>query len=853
MAGMTIGQMLNAMSGRMAVLGGLYPLRRALRVAQNEHPGQRGPAIWLAALKKLGDPAAPPRPPLDTFRAVGPLTAIERDGRGVTLRGEGGALRVEALADDLLSIRMRADGDFDEPFSYSVARPPADWPGADLDVRETGSAVEITTGALRLRIDRASGVVGLAGADGAPMFAGALGPARHGASGQIAWAADFGPGAPFYGLGEKATRLDKAGMAFELWNTDPGGYGRGDDPIYLSVPFVQAVVEGQVVGLFFDNTYRTWVDLGAETPGRLTYRAAGGEFRLYVMVGTPAAVMARYTGLTGRMPLPPLWALGFHQSRWSYYPQARVLEVARGFRERRLPCDVIHLDIHYMDDYRIFTWDRERFPQPRKMLDTLHEQGFKALSMIDPGVKVDPGYFVYDEGVARDAFVKYPDGRRFTGPVWPGNCHFPDFSDPAVRQWWGGLYGSLLDDGVDAFWNDMNEPAIIAHNPEAREVPAILRHSKEGQGATHAEIHNVYGLLMVRASVEGVRRLRPDRRALLLTRSGWAGVQRYALHWTGDNTSTWDHLRLSISMVLNLGLSGIAFTGPDVGGFTGGPPPELYARWMQLGAFTPFYRAHSMIGSPDQEPWAFGPEVEAVARKALELRYRLLPYIYTAVWQSTQNGVPIMRPAWYDDPGNAALHAVDDQFFFGDALFVAPIVEQGAVRRRVTLPAGAWFDFWSGERHEGGQVAEVDAPLDAIPLFVRGGAVIPLWPVQQYVGEKAVDALEARVFWSEGEYESALYEDDGVTPDTASPAGHRTSQFVVEAHGDRAGRVIRRIDEGDYTPTYGLTRLHIAGLAGPPERVEAVEGTIRTSAWDDESGVLTVEVDGAGAFDLRLD
>lgn len=852
MPGFSLRQLLDLVSVRMVVLGLLYPVRTAARVVRSTQPELRGLRYLMAVLSELGSGRVPEHPPLDTFNFLGPVHDVHCDGQGsVFVHSRSGTLRVRALDGDLIQLRYRPDGQFHLPFSYSVARPADDWPGAELSLTESSERVEIATGKLHLVVEKASGHLSLLDGEGRLLFHNGRGGVRHPASEQVVWQGQFAEGTPFYGLGEKASGLNHAGGQFELWNVDPSGYGRGRDPIYMSVPFLMALVDGTAVGLYVDNTYRAWVDCGSETPGELTYRADGGELRLYLMAGSPSQVLEQYTSLTGRTPLPPLWAFGLHQSRWSYYPQGRVLWLAEEFRRRELPCDVIHIDIHYMDEYRSFTWDRERFPALDKMTEKLHEDGFKVLTMIDPGIKVDEGYWVHDEAVANDAFIKYPDGVRFTGPVWPGDCHFPDFSDPAVREWWGGLYAELLDGGVNAFWNDMNEPAIITGNANTGQVPGILLHDKDGRGATHDEIHNVYGLLMVRASVEGLRRLRPDQRALILSRSGWAGLQRYAIHWTGDNHSTWDHLALSIPMVANLGLSGVPITGPDTGGFTGGPSPELFARWLQMGAFTPFLRIHSMVGSIDQEPWAFGEEVEAISRAYLELRYRLLPYVYTAAWQAAQTGMPILRALAFAYPHDEATHSLDDQYLFGHAFLVAPVVVEGSTQRDVYLPEGLWLDFWSGERHTGGQTISVDAPLDVLPLFVRGGAVVPFWPVQQYVGEKTVDELELRAYLAPGEHTNILYEDDGVRPDYEQPDAHRVSRLVLRGEAG-GGSLSREIAEGTYTPTYDMIRLHVMGLDAAPASVTLNGGEILAQGWDADTRVLSIKLRVAAEFQLNF-
>jgi alpha-glucosidase len=568
----------------------------------------------------------------------------------------------------------------------------------------------------------------------------------------------------------------------------------------------------------------------------MRYEACQGALCAYFFAGpTMPAVLKRYTQLTGRMPLPPRWMLGYQQSRWSYYPEAQVRELAAEFRRRRIPCDAIHLDIHYMDGYRIFTWDGERFPDPAHLLDDLREQGFRAITIIDPGVKVDPGYPIYDEGLRQDVFCKLPDGTLFQGPVWPGECAFPDFTAGAVRDWWGQLYRPLLQAGVSGIWNDMNEPAIFGGS-----MPENVHHDHEGRGAIHGEIHNAYGLQMARATAEGLRRLRPNERVPVISRAGYAGLQRYALVWTGDNYSTWAHLQLGVSMCLNLGLSGIALCGPDIGGFAGDSEGELLARWTQVGTLTPFFRNHSAANTCRQEPWAFGEPFESICRRWIELRTQLLPYIYTTAWQASQTGLPMMRPLSLAYPDDRRTYSLDDQFLFGDVLLAAPVSRPGQTTRRVYLPGGTWYDFWSGEKLSG-QV-QADAPLERMPVYVRAGSVLPMGPVLQHTGEWPPETLNLHLYPGDGE--SWLYEDDGYS--MAYRSGEfQLTHFTCQARGGAWS--VRRQVRGPFQPSYDQFEIHIHGFKTTPRQVrldgQAVEGvrfdsesrTVRllASSWTD--------------------
>jgi alpha-glucosidase len=547
------------------------------------------------------------------------------------------------------------------------------------------------------------------------------------------------------------------------------------------------------------------------------------------------------------MNLPPLWTLGYHQCRWSYYPETRVRKLAADFRTvHHVPCDCIHLDIHYMDGYRCFTWDPERFPDPAGLIAGLHEQGFKVIVIVDPGIKADHDYWVCKSGLEQDVFCKLPDGKTcFKGPVWPGDCYFPDFTDPRVRAWWGNLYQALTGVGVDGVWNDMNEPLVFG--PLGTTFPDVVRHDMEGRGGDHIEAHNVYGMQMARATVEGLKRLRPDERPVCITRSGWAGVQRYAMSWTGDNESNWGSLWLTMPMLMNLGLCGLAHTGPDVGGFSGFATGELFTRWLQMGVFLPFLRAHTCTHSPDQEPWSWGEPYLTINRRFIELRYRLLPYLYTAFWQCVQTGIPIVRPLLLAFQDETATHTLDDQFLCGDAFLVAPVIEEGAARRFVYLPAGTWYDFWTDELLSGPARVEVEAPLERLPLFIRDGSVVPMAPPMQYVGERPVDLLTLHIYPGDGE--SQLYEDDGRTW-AFQGTDYRLTRFTLSTEGDPPSRLdLRRQIEGCYESECRGFDVVIHGTDRLPHTVTADDQTIEQCELDSSGHAVRLRV---GLFERLL-
>jgi alpha-glucosidase len=551
-----------------------------------------------------------------------------------------------------------------------------------------------------------------------------------------------------YGGGEVAGPLRRNGTQIKLWNTDNYLYKKeGGCRLYQSHPWIMGVrADGTAFGVIFDSTWKAELDCRAG----LTFTCEGPAFPVLILERiSPQALLSALADWTGHMDLPPRWALGYQQCRYSYEPDTRVRQVAAEFRKRQLPCDVLWVDIDYMHGYRIFTFDPVKFAQPKKLNDDLHSQGFHSVWMIDPGVKVDPAYSVYQEGSARQAWMTTAAGQEYQGKVWPGPCVFPDFTIPAVRSWWSGLYRDYLAQGIDGVWNDMNEPSVF-DGPDGT-MPETNLHRGGGDlvAGPHRQYHNVYGLLMVRATREGVLAARPEKRPFVLTRSSFLGGQRYAATWTGDNMASDEHMRLSIPMSLTLGLSGQPFSGPDLGGYGNNATPELWARWISVGVFLPFCRGHSEKGANDKEPWMFGPAVEKTARMALERRYRLLPYLYTCFQTAAQTGLPVMRPVFFADATDASLRREEQAFLIGDDLLVQPAWAPDAAR-----PKGLW--------HPLTLVAGDGADPHQAQLFIRGGAVLPVGRAVQHTGERSDDPLTLLVcFDKQGCAEGRLYEDAG--------------------------------------------------------------------------------------------
>lgn len=666
----------------------------------------------------------------------------------------------------------------------------------------------------------------------------------------------------YFGFGEKMGPLDKRDRAVVQWATDSIPHLPDTDPMYQAIPMFVGLRKGQVYGIFLDNTRMSYFDMGKEgsLDGYYYFGADGGDLDFYFFAGPDVKqVLSRYTELTGRMPLPPLWAIGYQQSRYSYMSSDEVRRIAREFRERQIPCDVIYLDIDYMDGYRVFTWDGKRFPDPEELIEDLERDGFKVVTIVDPGVKVDPDYPVYKDGSARRYFCTYANGEEYHGQVWPGTSAFPDFTSPEVRTWWAKQHAALLGKGVAGIWNDMNEPAIF--DTRSKTMPVEVRHMgpdgrPEGpHNLEHAEVHNVYALLMAQATQEAFERFSPGRRGFLVTRAGFSGIQRYAAVWTGDNSSWWEHLHAAVTTCLGLGLSGVPFVGTDVGGFLGDSTGELLVRWTQLGAFMPFFRNHAAVGTRPQEPWAFGPEYERIARAYIGLRYRLMPYVYTLFREASETGLPLMRPLFMEYPGDEEAVRVSDEFLFGRDILVAPVYEHDVRHRAVYLPEGTWIQvvpdlgdhrgaaplgpaFRVVREYTGPGWVVVDAPLDVLPMFVRRGAIIPTTQLFGHAGERKEDALALEVFLGAAG-ETEVYEDDGES------LAYREGAWMVSRFAYRW--------EGN---TFVLTRDVECGRSQAPDEPAGVDKAADVQPAympRRESLRLVLHASGAGASEFQID
>ncbi len=760
------------------------------------------------------------------WATLGDVQSVETNDRNVDLKCDNANLRLSILAPNLVRVRFTPTDSFLPRRSWAVNRPDEDWAPVQFEVQDQ-DGIEISTDRIRVEIDRAPCRVRFFNRSGTP-FAQDTEMGIGWRIGQVACWKHIEADEHFYGFGERAGLLDKRSEIKTNWTVDALDYSSIDDEMYQAIPFFIALRPGLVYGVFLNITHWSRFDLGATQPGVLQIEARSDELDYFMVYGeSPAEILETYTALTGRMPMPPKWALGYHQCRWSYESEEVVRNIAQEFRSRRIPCDVIHLDIDYMHGYRVFTWGPKRFSDPAKLIAELKQNGFKTVTIVDPGVKYEPDgdYPVYHEGLEKDCFVRSADGKLVSGYVWPDKSVFPDFLRSEVRHWWGDWQHVLTDVGIAGIWNDMNEPCL-ADRPFGDEGTHIFFPMDAPQGnpdenGTHAETHNLYGYNMARASYEGLERLRPNERSFVLTRSGFAGVQRWSSVWMGDNQSLWEHLEMSLPMLCNMSLSGVAFVGADIGGFAGNATAELFARWMQAGMLYPFMRGHSALTTAQHEPWVFGDRVEAICREYIELRYQLLPYLYTLFWQATNTGAPILRPLLYDYPNDPKTYNLHDQVLLGSSFMAAPIYRPGVEYRAVYLPEGTWFDWWSGERYNGNTHILAYAPIERMPIYVKAGSIVPMQPIVQYVDERPIDPLRIRVWTGEGTF--TLYEDDGRSFEYQSGQSATTTFRVSEQTLHIEAR------QGEWQPP---NREIIVELVGVGEQRFQDDGTARSIGFD---------------------
>lgn len=837
--------------------------------------------LFSAATSQANLVAETPQKP--AFVRLDRVTASRPIPNGIEIHSGPAILTIEALRDDVLRVRVGPAGQLPEDASWAVL-PAAREAGVPVTQENNGATLGFHTAKLRVALHRDPlelHVTDLEGHVVAEDF-----PARpieyHGNSFRVYMRSPADE--HYFGLGDKPGPLDRRNEAFTDWNTDAFGWQESTDPIYKSIPYFITFRKGIAAGIFLDNTWRTSFDFNKEYRDAYSFGSENGPLDYYILYGPePKSVVENWAWLTGKTPLPPLWSLGYQQSRYSYYPETEVRRIANELRTRQIPADVLWLDIDYQLKNRPFTVDPETFPHFQQMVQDLKAQHFKTVVITDLHIADLPnaGYKPYDEGKAGDHFVKNPDGSTYVGVVWPGKAVFPDFTQKSSRDWWGTLYSDFVKQGVAGFWNDMNEPAIF--QVASKTMPDDTVHRIEEPGfvtrtAPHLEIHNIFGMQNSRGTYEGLLKLAPDTRPFVMTRASFAGGHRYAVTWTGDNSANWNHLRQTTPQLLNLGLSGFAMAGADVGGFAGSPQAELLTRWLQIAAFQPIDRDHTAKGTNPQEPWENGtPEDLNIRRRYIEERYRLLPYLYTTTEEMSRTGLPIMRPLFLEFPqeagsGQGIDSTIDNEFLLGPDLLIAhsPFPDE-MDNFFVSLPPVGWYDYWTGARVEGSTphkaIDNSEAPpgvheqrnLDTLPVFVRSGAIIPEQPLVQSTDEKPQGPLTLRVYPPIGfnkDCNGSLYLDDGVSF-AFKKGDYLREQFNCRL-SDKGIIVTIAKPQGSFAPWWKLLQVEVYGATKPATDatltpLDASKPLSISTAYDAEHHRITALVPDTGqGLELQL-
>ena len=812
------------------------------------------------------------------------VTASRAIPNGIEIRSGAALMQITALRDDLLRVRVGPAGQLPEDASWAVL-PASRTAQVSVNAESSTNAVGFKTGKLRVSVQKDPLQLTVADLEGR-IIAQDL-PGRpieyHGASFRVFRKSPEDE--HYFGLGDKPGPLDRRNESFVDWNTDAFGWQESTDPIYKSIPFFITYRKGIAAATFLDNTWRASFDFNKEYRDGYSFGSEGGPLDYYILYGPdPKAVVEDWAWLVGTTPLPPMWALGYQQSRYSYYPEAEVRRIAARLRSERIPTDVLWLDIDYQLKNRPFTVDPERFPHFQQMIQDLKAEHLHTVVITDLHIADLPnaGYKPYDEGTAGDHFVKNPDGSTYVGIVWPGQAVFPDFTQKASRDWWGTLYADFVSKGVAGFWNDMNEPAIF--ETPTKTMPDNVQHRIEEPGfttrtATHLEVHNIFGMQNSRGTFEGLLKIDPNSRPFVMTRASYAGGQRYAATWTGDNSSTWNHLRQTTPQLINLGLSGFAMSGADVGGFAGSPQAELLTRWLEVAAFHPIDRDHTTSGTNPQEPWENGTQQDVnLRRRYIEERYRLMPYLYTTAEEMSRTGLPIMRPLFLEFPapaldGGPIDLANGNVFLLGPDLLVAQSPYPDEVDNySVALPPGGWYDYWTGSPVDGSlgrkaidnsQIAQpeitIHRNLDTLPVFARAGSIVPEQPQVENTGEKPQGPLTLRVYPPAGpgrDCAGSLYLDDGQT------YAFRKGEFLrlaFSCHTTAQGITVKvEPHSGAFAPWWTMISIEVYGASRPVSAAKAIlDGTAPapvTPGFDPERHRITAVLpdDGKG-LELQLE
>lgn len=741
---------------------------------------------------------------------VSAVLSVAKTDQGISIQTGNAHIDITAYSPSVIRVRMDNKPVLGRDFSYAVTGTKTI---TRVSVDEAVTQIKMSTDSLTVIIQKAPFSIAFYTADGKVINEDEKGLTTSWAGQSVTTYKKMQPNEHFIGLGEKTGNLDRTGNGYTNWNSDVYGYSTSQDPLYSTIPFYIGIHNGLNYGIFMDNTFQSDFNFGASNNRFSSFGARGGEMNYYFIYHKHLGdILRSYTYLTGRMPLPPLWSLGYQQNRYSYYPETEVMRIAHTLREKRIPADGITLDIHYMDRYQLFTWDKSRFPDPVRMTSDLNKLGFKLTVIVDPGIKVEPGAPAYESGLAKDVYLKYADGKPYTGQVWPGWCNFTDFTSQKGRDWWHSQVKFFARSGVSGIWNDMNEISTWG-----QKMPDNVLFNYDGEQVNHLQAHNVYGLEMARSSYEGARENFPER-PFILTRSGYAGLQRYTAIWTGDNRPEDDHMLQGVRLLNSLGLSGVSFTAMDIGGFIGNPSAPLYTRWMELGAFIPYFRNHTGFNNKSAEPWTFGEDVLDITRKYISLRYQLLPYIYSGFYESTQSGLPLMRSLAIDYTFDAKILSPEfqNEYLFGASFLVAPF-ESTKEYGKIYFPEGTWYDLYTGVKEAGKQEKVVPMVLSKLPVYVKGGSIIPMQSLVQTTLIKPTDTLIIHVYNGPEGSHFTYYEDDGKSFSYQNGNYYkRMISFDPANHSlvfDKVG--------GSYTSNFRFIKLMLHGFDGSSVEVNS--------------------------------
>jgi len=736
-------------------------------------------------------------------QSIGKVLSIQENANAVIGKTENAQFAITAYTDEIIRVQVSQEDDF-ENYPYSVILTPQE---VTTNTASSEGALTLKTKSVVVQIKKDPFRISFLNNNGEFLNADDTDFGISWQGHKVTNYKSLAQDEIFLGLGEKGGGLNRRGSSYDNWNSDAFGFNNDTDPLYVSTPFFIGVREGRPYGIFLDNTHKSHFNFGSSNNDRFSYFSAdAGDLNYYFIYGaTVAEVIMNYAKLTGTIQMPPKWSLGFQQCRFSYYPDHEIKNIADTFREKQIPADVIYFDIHYMKDYKAFTFDKERFPNPKETIKRLEDQGFKVVVILDPGIATEAGYGTYDRGIEKDVFIKYPDGSRYEASVWPGNSHFTDFTSKEGRDWWGDELKFYTDLGLEGFWNDMNEPACWG-----QDIPDMVEFDYEGQQVSHLKARNVYGYQMVRATYEGARKQIGNKRPFTLTRAGFSGVQRYSAVWTGDNVAGEDHMLLGVRLVNSLGMTGVPVGGYDIGGFVDECSPALFARWLAVAAFAPFFRVHSMVNSRDSEPWAYGEEVEEISRNYINLRYKLMPYLYTAFYEAHKTGMPINRSLAVDYYNDHNIYGGNAQnaFTLGEWLLVNPTVSTQEYAE-LYLPEGKWFNFFTDEIFEGGKHHIVHTGMEDLPVFAKEGAIIPMQSLVQSTSENHDGELKLHIYNGSVQTAQQLYEDDGSTFNFEDgQSALRTIQFDGEAKELNISGV-----QGAFESSFKQVKVYLHGFA----------------------------------------